>query len=119
MESSGAFGSHGFVDGADLEQIISLLTWWQVLPHKSLSSMDKDVMDLLVSKQESFMDDPVGTWFQRESPPPCRCHGLVGSHCDCLISPSETTPDVEPANCITTTNEVDLPDLLTSDVAFC
>ena len=46
-----------------VEHIVFLLTWWQVLPHKSLSSMDNDVMDLLVSKQESFMDDPVGTWF--------------------------------------------------------
>ena len=75
-----------------VEHIIFLLTWWQVLPHKSLSSLDKDAMDLLASKQEPVIDDPVDNWFQRESPPPCRCCRLVGAHYDHFISPSETTP---------------------------
>ena len=76
-------------------------------------------MGLLASEKESFKDDPVDNWFQRESPHPCRCCGLVGTHHDHFISPSETTPDMEPANLITSTNEVDLLDLLTSDVALC
>ena len=92
-----------------LEQVISMLTWWQFLPCNSSSSLDKHFMDLLAFKKESFMQDPVDTWFQRESASPCRCCGLVGAHCDRFISPSETTPDMEPANLITATNEVDLP----------
>ena len=102
-----------------LEQITSLLIWWQVLPHKSLSSLDKDIMDLLASKQDSSMDGPDNTWFQRESPPPCRCCGLVGTHYDCFISPSETTPDLEPTKLITATVEMDLPDFLALDAALC
>ena len=101
-----------------MEQTTSTLTWWQFLPCSSSSSWDKDVMGLLASKQDSSMNDPVNTWFQRESPPPFRCCGLVGTHYDHFISPSETTPDLEPANLITSTSEADLPDLLTSDVAL-
>ena len=93
-----------------MEQTTSTLTWWQFSPCSSSSSWDKDVMGLLASKQDSSMNDPVNTWFQRESPPPCRCCGLVGTHYDHFISPSETTPDLEPTKLITATNEVDLLD---------
>ena len=93
-----------------MEHIIFLLTWWLVLPCKSLSSLDKDVMDLLASKQDSSTNNPVNTWFQRESPLPCRCCGLVGTRYDHFISPSETTPDLEPTKLIPATNKMDLPD---------
>ena len=76
-------------------------------------------MGLLASKHDSSMNDPVNTWFQREPPPPCRCCGLVGTHCDRFISPSETTPDLEPTKLITATKEMELPDFLTLDVALC
>jgi len=65
------------------------------------------------------MDDPVNNRFQRESPSPCRCCGFVGAHYDHFISPPETTFDLEPTKLITATNEMDLPDFLTSDVALC
>ena len=65
------------------------------------------------------MQDPVDTWFQRESAPPCRCCGLIGACHNQFISPSEKMPDMEPANLITATNEVDLPDFLTSDIDLC
>ena len=76
-------------------------------------------MDLLASKQDSSMNDSVNTWFQRESSPPCRHCGLVGTRYHHLISPSETTLDLKPTKLITATNEMDLPDFLTSDVALC
>ena len=76
-------------------------------------------MDPSMSKQESSTNNPVNTWFQRESPPPCRCCGLVGTRYAHLISPSETTLDLEPTKLITATNEMDLPDFLTSNVALC
>ena len=76
-------------------------------------------MGLLASKHDSSMNDPVNTWFQRESPPPCRCCGLVGTHYDHFISPSETTPDLDANKLITVTKEMDLPDFLTLDVALC
>ena len=65
------------------------------------------------------MDDPINNWFQRESPPPCRCCGFVGAHCDHFISPPETTFDLEPTKLITATNKVDLLDFLTLDVVLC
>ena len=65
------------------------------------------------------MDDPVDNWFQREFPPPCRCCGLVGAHCDCFVATSETDLDLEPTNLITATDKVDLPDFLTLDVVLC
>ena len=102
-----------------MKHVIFLLTWWRVLPHKSLSSLDKDFMDLLTSEQESLMDDPVNNWFQRESPPPCRCCEFVGAHYDHFISPPETTFDLEPTKLITATNEVDLSNFLTLDVVLC
>ena len=49
-----------------VELIISMLTWWQVLPCKSSSSLDKDIMDPLNTEQETFMPDPFDTWFERD-----------------------------------------------------
>ena len=65
------------------------------------------------------MDVPVDNWFQREPPPPCKCCGLVGAHCDRFVATLETDLDLEPTNLITATDEVDLPDFLTSDVVLC
>ena len=66
------------------------------------------------------MIHPVDTWFQREQPvPPCRCCGLVGAHCDQLSKPAKPTPETEPKDLIAATNEANLPDFLTSNVALC
>jgi len=78
------------------EQLIFLLKWWRVLPHRSLSLLDKDIMDLLNTTQETFMSDPVDTWFEREPIPPCRCCGLIGAHFDRFSNSDETTPAMEP-----------------------
>ena len=102
-----------------MEQLIFLLTWWRVLPHCSLSSLDKDIMDLLNTKQETFMPDPFDTWFESEPVPPCRCCSWIRAHCNHLSKLSKTTPEVEPKDLIAATNEVDLPDFFTSDVALC
>ena len=49
-----------------VEPIISMLTWWEVLPRKPSSSLDKDIMNPLNTEQATFMPDPVDTWFERE-----------------------------------------------------
>ena len=102
-----------------MKQLIFLLTWWRVLPHCSLSSLDKDIMDLLNTKQETFMPDLVDTWFEKEPVPPCRCCGLIGAHYDCFSKSNKTPPEKEPKDLITATNKADSPDFLTSDVTLC